>query len=365
MKINKPINTEKSAGFRPRCNITIVVSGYEKDTNGISYVVGKNISNGQSVRATLTQTGHKAEIPNRPSIDTLKNGFKTGRNRYALVPGGVVSIGNAMQDEKGDWVGDWPNVLAYSPEDAKNYMGGGRHVLLRMSVQSPSGKVSGTVNRFDEEKIKVVDRDGIAAAIESLVTHYVNPAFMIRALNKNGEVVDYTLPICRNNEPKEAEGSGRIEWVAKTPAKIGQDVSQIAISSLNTKDVLQYNRLPSEQYIVSPIALRPDDRGRSSAGTFLAQEKSFYRTDDSDEREYYAKEAYFKTGGDTGIMVSALHATQPYSDGIDPVLIGGLRYMGQEQNTTADTDSSAAADSDDPEQLFDFMDNDEDYGPRT
>lgn len=318
------INRIKPAGGenRPRYNLTLEVEGFEQAEGGPLFVVGKNVSTGEKVRVTLTDQGPKASNSQRPSLERLRDGFKIGRDPYKLVAGGLLSMNNAFQRANGDWVGTWPNVLAYNKRDAEKYTGNGPLVMLRM-FDPPNGKPSGVVDSFDPNGIRTAKREELASVIADLAKNYKRPSFIVRALDSQGDVIAFTTPIARHNEPKE-EG-GRTVWTPRPPEKMGQEVAAVALSRMRVPDDAVFSILPAEQYAVSPKSLIQDERGRSKLASFQATEKSYY-TAVGEDKDYHAKASYFKLGGDNNHMVAAIYPLDPYGPGSDPILIGGLKY---------------------------------------
>lgn len=345
----KPMGMKQSNGEKKSWgNLPVRVTGFvEKD--GAVGVKGVNLNqdSGEEVSVFLTDRGKAAETPNRPSLEKLKEGFKIGRNKYRLEEGGIMSFKAAFptNKEKTSYMAQWPNVLAYNAQDAKSYVGHANHALL--DLRENNGRHYGTVFSFnprEDKHIKGQSGSDIKDQVEEVAQNSViPPAFLVRFCDNEGQVVDYQMIVKQYNKDEDRPMNAE---------EMGEYLASYVDYAQNEKfegQNLNVNVLPAQRYIVSPKSLNVEEGEKSSLDFFKNVKKSFVKELENGEIDIVAKEAWMKLGGDNGEFVNSIHVNEPFGEGVDPVLIGGLRYApgfqteeGPTQDTAQETETTPA-----------------------
>lgn len=314
------VQKKASSGQQQAVNVPVLVTGFVED-NGQVGIKGTTIPEGKDVEVFLSTTGKNAENQNRPDLKKLRDGFKIGRTPYQLVPGGVVMFKGAFTlGDTNKMISTWPNVLGYNADDVKKYVGITQVGMLQMSHPNTS-KPWGSFFAFEPAADKhLVGKTpvAVAAGIEAKATATNKPAFMVRLLDSNNQVVAYQL-FSHFYIKDESRGM--------TPAEIAKNVcSQVAEMQAKFALPTTVNIVPADYYKVSPKSLTADEQGKSQLPTFLAAAKAFQQVCDDGEIDLVAKAAWIKLGGDHNEFVNGVYPLEPFGPGVSPVLLGGLEY---------------------------------------
>ena len=327
-------------------DIAVKVTGFIKNEQGATGVTGVNMSTGENVTVFLTDRGKDADNPKRNSLAKLEGGYKVSRDKYQLVPGGIVSFKSAFKmKDKDFYLSSWPNVLAHNPSDAEKYVTHAKMAMLTMG-ESDNGPY-GTLKVYDcnvNNHIVADSFDKIGASVRDLLanSNYQKPGFLVRKMNENGEVIGFQTVMKTWNSVK------------GQPATT-DEIADNLVAALKEKanGEASYNLLPYEQYQVSPKSLETDANGKSQLPKFLTAEKAFYKENEEGGTVVYAKEVYAKLGGDNNEFVNAVHPVDRYGEGVSPLDIGITVHFDQEQTNTASAQTKPAQTSGfDPDNPF-------------
>jgi hypothetical protein len=311
----------KGGGGASKVNLAIKVEGFVEDGEKGMGILGTRLDTGEEVKAFLTTKGYSAENKRRKSVAELGKGVKFGRNVYKLEPGGVICLKGAFElnDNKGEHIGHWIDVLGYNAEDYKNYVGHG--VATLEMGRAKDGKVFGTLYHYLGEKLHVTgdSPQAVRPNIEHLAKGIARPSFLVRYLDKEGKVVlnSRINPTWNKSENRELTPAEKAEAVVRECEKWG--LTHQAISSVNI--------VPAQRFVVSPKTLIGDEnKNNGKAEAYQKLSERFLKEQDNGELELVAHECYYKMGGDQNIFVNNVIMTDPSGDGVDPALIGGLEY---------------------------------------
>jgi hypothetical protein len=314
------IASSKSAQRAENVNLPVRVEGFVQKDNAFG-VKGIDLRNNKPVTVFLSTEGKAAENAQRKSIQSLKDGFKIGRNTFTLEPGGIVSFKGAFSGRDGDYISTWANVLAFNASDAEQYVRQSDAAMLRMYEKK--GVHRGTVYIYEADPAAHITgasaeelREGLAGAVES-TTPGAKPGFLIRALDKEGNVVGFEQKSKYYHTAQERP---------MTPSEIAEVIADAAEGLKQTTGAASLNIVPIDQIMVSAESLKADDKGRSQLGAFQGAEKAYVLPQEDGSIELCCKHSYMKLGGDQNQFVNGIYATDPYGPGDDPVLLGGLSY---------------------------------------
>jgi len=344
MKLRKPSQPKQNA-----LNLPVEVTGFAEE-NGNVGVAGTNLLDGSDVKVFLTDRGKAASNSRRPTLEKLKDGFKIGRNRYQLEPGGLVVFKASFpQNGTNKYISQWPNVMAYNKESANKYVGMSENSMLDLQ-RNQDGKYFGALYTFIDEEDQMIeasttDHQEVHSQIKGLAEDFNAPAFMIRFVNENNEVegVEFLRRKWHREESRPFEAEDYADHVMK----------YIESEKDKFPENTRISIVPAERFIVSPLSINGDESGdsKTSLPHFQAAYKSLSKELDNGEVENMAKTTFFQMGGDNGEFVNSVHVVDPFGEGHDPVLIGGLSYsphfsdeqMEQESQTQNHTASELEA----------------------
>ncbi len=323
MKLRKNQSKASNQQQNQAVNLPVEVRGFV-DKDGRQGVKGIDLRNRNEVEVFLSDRGKAAENPNRPSIERLANGFKIGRDKYQLEEGGVVSFKGAFINDEKSYIALWPNVMAYNKQDAVNYVKHSETATLDLQ-KTESGKYYGALYCFENQPEKILsaniqDRETIYNAVGSAAQNYNAPAFVVRFVNSDNEVeaCDFIRKKWDNENGKAFQPEDYASYVAKYVAnmqeKLGNDY-EVSI-------------VPAERFTISPKGINSgeEDKAKTTLLTFQSAYKALTTELENGDIENVAKGVVFKTGGDNNEFVNAAFVNEPFDKGLDPVLIGGLKY---------------------------------------
>ena len=132
LSVNDFIKSTNHKSKVQKNNIHVIVSGYERDDNGVAYAVnGKNMLTGENVKVRLATTEEyarfftppdddmnvrlekaKKALSNRPSIAE----FAAIRKARGVPENGVLTFSDTRVDNDGTIVGRWPNIVVNVPD---------------------------------------------------------------------------------------------------------------------------------------------------------------------------------------------------------------------------------------------------------
>lgn len=310
-------------------NLPVKVTGFVEDGGQVG-VVGEalaGIDKGREVSLFLTTTGHNAQNESRMPISKLRDGFKIGRDKYRLVPGGVVSFKGAFPKEPGQYIGLWPNVLAYNAQDAGQYVRHMDNAVVRLFEKD--GKhfgyaldLKGGEHFAARTGGELVDGVKAFAARAAASDAKPSTAFLLRYLDGAGAVLNYALV---TNTYTKDNGNWRNMSPDETAALIAEVAGEAKEGGTDYKAI---DVLPAERLSLSPKSLQGDENGKSNLAYFQGLEQAFNKHLEGGDLEICAKETFAKMGGEHGEFVARIDPVFSRADGADPVLIGGLSYAG-------------------------------------
>lgn len=281
-------------------------------------VKGIDLRTGDGATVFLTTTGRNAENQNRPSLETLAKGFKIGREKYQLEPGGVVSFKGAFPNghEPGQWIATWPNVIAYNKEERRASLHSETGML--QMFEGAEGRVSGVFYDFLKASIVQSEVGDVRRVVSQLATeaHNQRGAFLVRGLDGEGRVAAYEMATKNYNKEEQR---------VMTPPEMGAYVEKL-VAWMPAHGIEQVSIVPADKYAVSPKALTIDQNGKSKLGAFKAAAQAYIVEHDNGDLEMFAKDSFIKRGGEKLEFINAVIPTDPYGPGVDPALAGGLEY---------------------------------------
>lgn len=312
------LKKKRSAGGNNPINIPVRVTGFVEKEGNVG-VTGVSLIDQSELTVFLTTTGKMAENKNRNSLKKLQDGYKIGRTKYTLVEGGIVSFKSAWKhDKEGCHFSSWANVLAHNPEDAEQFVGQGSVVTLQMFERD--GRHSGVVHAFETDPAKHVTGSTateIQGSLEKKAQGYQRASFLFRLLDNQGDVV-----YCDVINKSYNTDAGR----DMTPAEVAAYAVDRIIEAQREMPGTTVNVIPADRYTVSPKSLTPDEDGKSQIKSFAATAKAFITEHENGDVELMGKECWFKMGGDDNEFVNAIYPNDPYGPGVDPALLGNLKY---------------------------------------
>ena len=132
LSVNDFVKSTKRKSKAPKNNIHVIVSGYERDDNGVAYAVkGKNMLTGENVKVRLATVEEyarfftksdsymnvrldhaKQALRNRPEISD----FGALRKARGVPENGVITFSDIRVDDDGTIIGRWPNTVIIDPD---------------------------------------------------------------------------------------------------------------------------------------------------------------------------------------------------------------------------------------------------------
>ena len=337
MKFSKSRENKKQS-FKTE-NIPLKVTGFVsgKNAEGADAVIafkGTRVDTGEDITVRLTDRGRDAANPRRTSLDTLSKGFKMGRNEYQVEIGGVMSFKGAWKNGE-EYIASWPNVLAFNASDADKYMQHQEAVMLRMfppkkdEQGKEQGNWRGKVYIFDSNaenhvagKVEHVADIAATAIGTAQASNTKDPAFCVRLLNENNELLSYGMPggnFYNKDESRRMNDQEKVQHLTDGINKMLQEQP-------NTRSI---NIMNIERLSVSPKSLEANSDGKNQVKTFLAIEKAYNQEDEAGEMETVCKATCLKLGGDNNAFVNGMWPIDPYGPGVMPELIGNVLALGE------------------------------------
>lgn len=329
---------------------------FDENKNAVG-IVGVTFPSREKVEVALTDTGKYAENESRKSIQELRTGFKYGRDFFQLEEGGVVSYSKAYKQQDGSYKATWTDVLAYTESDAKATLAfgaclvrlytprGTRQTITQLRKElgpvTPPDKLAeevekalplktqryrGVVQRFEPNHIMVANnivdlQNPLQDFLEQprfapqdngdgqTSRESMRPGFIVRSLNSEGEVVDYTdIP-----NYKFFDGTKSMDITEQVAHVLGEAQKLQAAELGRTIDIL-----PFAELAISPMALQ-SGVGNKMVGFRKASDACHTRSEDG-VIEMFAFPAALKMSMD-GMWVSSIVADYSPENSIDPVLI--------------------------------------------
>lgn len=299
---------------------------------GQTAAVGRRLDfdhRGETIVVVLTTRDKNSQNRNRRSLDEWRNGFRAFNEHFRLEVGGIVSFKDCrrLADRAGNgvYVSSWPNILAGNREQVQNVVRG-QHVVMRVTVRS-DGTGWGDVVVFYPEEAVQCDTDVAVADHARRLASAMNvpaPMFVLRALNKNNDVLaathvtpKYTKRVDHNREV----------FVAPTPEEIGTLARSYAgeLRKLSP-EITAFNVLPADRFPLSAHTMLGADRIESTE----LLTKGFRSRDVTGQEIYVAKEALMKlsAAGESGAVrfVNGVYPVNRFGRGANPDLLGGFVY---------------------------------------
>lgn len=321
----------------PKVNLLIRVAGFA-DYGDDRALVGTDMRTGEQITAALTDKGYFAARQagvgpgERPSIGILEKGYKSGRRQFALEEGGVVVLQNAFQNREGVYIGTWPNVVAYTPQDAKDWTVNAQHAMFTLNQRKNDGKFFGSADVYHEELITQGEtpQDIYQDVLTHIESNYEPPAdgfggnisarFYSRYLDQQGNVMDLgPYPISAVWNQDQSRLMTPEESATAICAKIEEAMDRAGASGVSV--------VPITSFKLSSKAL--SDADEPKLNKFRRAAHAFYRDLEDDlGRDVYCRQALFKVGGDQRQFVNDVFPVEfdKNHPGVDPGLLGGLSY---------------------------------------
>lgn len=314
--------------------IVVRVKGFEEQGSQVG-ILGVNALTGEEVTVWLTDSGACADNKGRKTLKQLRDSFKMGSVRYKLEAGGLVHFKGCFpkKDSPKNYISTWANVLGYNAQSAKDSVVYIKNCFVRMfepkdgDTWKPFGYVSSFQNRYIVGK-NIQELQGQIAETRAEIN---NCTFLVRYLDRNSQVLGY-LEIGSNKRFDKEKGC---EF---SPEDYGANcVALIEEQLANYNDVESVNILVAKTWSISREGLLSENNNKVKYWSWLASH--FYKDIQEGEntyRDFFCRDAFGKLSDpfESQVFMNNLHFPWADEDVVtaDPLLLGGLTYVGQEIN---------------------------------